>query len=129
MHLYGKVNFRLEKKKILKQDEAFCGVEMLKTFSVTAGLPPSLQRARRKVSKSDKQRRKGACLSGCQSANKSQSSSSSPTGLSLFEDPVMCSLTNPRQWKQSPRPLCLTVEEEKGRGENPQLQGFHRLQR
>lgn len=41
----------------------------------------------------------------------------------------MCTLKNSRRWKQSPRPLCLTVEEEKGRGENPQLHGFNRLQR
>lgn len=77
-------------------------------------------------------RRKGACLSGCQSANKSQSSAnafSSLTRLTLFKDTVMCTLKNSRRWKQSPRPLCLTVEEEKGRGEKPQLQGFNRLQR
>lgn len=67
---------------------------MLKTFSVTVGLPPSPWRVKRKVSKSDKQRRKGACLSGCQSANKSQSAAnafSSPTRLTLFKDTVVCS--------------------------------------
>lgn len=93
-------------------------------------LPP-LGEWKGKYQRSDKQRRKGACLSGCQSANKSQSSAnafSSPIRLSLFKDTVMCTLKNSRRWKQSPRPLCLTVEEEKGRGENPQLQGFNRLQ-
>lgn len=106
-----------------------CTVEMLKTFSVTAGLPSSPWRTRRAESKSGKERRKGACLSDCQPANKSQSSAntfSSPAHLALPEDTATCTQKNSRRWKQSRRPLCLTAEEEKGRGETPWLWGFNR---